>query len=544
MTIKGKQVLSLLLCMLLVLFLLPLAQSGAASAQESGKGKFLYYVNTMGGRRLSEEEVHELVDGLYQEYLGKKLRTAGDETLFTSVSAAASRLRSEMRARTPVVNIRLSVPGSGSGEAFEVYFAALFASAFAHTGNPVEGDYLMYHLSALGLADDSGWYTEDGQTEYNFYFCTSFRTTAAQEQELNGVVNNIISRLKVGGQSNYAKTKAVYDYLCANVTYDYAHLSDPDYDLEYTAYAALKNNSAVCQGYALAMYRLCLALGVECRFIGDDVINHAWNAVSLGGKYYYADSTWDAEAYAGYEYFLRGRDFWSANHMVGDCCGYYDDAYYNESTGTWPLEPALNFSDADYPGITSYTPHITTQPENQTAATGSSVKYSVKTDNSVYSYKWQVKLVDSNTWEEITSGGFQGVNSATLTVPATMARNGYRFRCVLENGYGVTYTKTVRLTVIDQLGIIEHPKNVTVADGATTTMFVTAYGGNLSYQWQVRMKDSQSWYNVNANVYSGSLTATLTIPAKLSRNGLQFRCMVMNEAGTVYSNTATLTVKP
>ena len=56
------------------------------------------------------------------------------------------------------------------------------------------------------------------------------------------------------------------------------------------------NKTAVCQGYAGLLYRLCLEMGISCRMITGTGNGgaHAWNIVALDGKYYNADSTWDA----------------------------------------------------------------------------------------------------------------------------------------------------------------------------------------------------------------------------------------------------------
>ena len=110
--------------------------------------------------------------------------------------------------------------------------------------------------------------------------------------------------------TDYEKIVGVYDWICENVTYDYEHLSDPDYILMRTAYGALINKSAVCQGYAVLLYRLLLELGIDNRVItgyGNGGY-HAWNIVELDGFYYNGDATWDAtwhQAGWDYQYFLR-----------------------------------------------------------------------------------------------------------------------------------------------------------------------------------------------------------------------------------------------
>ncbi|MCD8314100.1 MAG: InlB B-repeat-containing protein, partial [Firmicutes bacterium] len=106
--------------------------------------------------------------------------------------------------------------------------------------------------------------------------------------------------------TDYEKISAIYDYICENVTYDYDGLNNDSDVLKYTAYGALIEGSAVCQGYSTLFYRMLMESGISSRVIagvsyGD---NHAWNIALLGGYYYNLDSTWDAGV-SSYKYFLK-----------------------------------------------------------------------------------------------------------------------------------------------------------------------------------------------------------------------------------------------
>ena len=115
---------------------------------------------------------------------------------------------------------------------------------------------------------------------------------------------NIIEKWKIPTVKFDTKDE-FYDYICSNVTYDHDNLNDESYSLKYTAYAALINKTAVCQGYASLFYRLALDAGVDTRVISGEAGGpHAWNIVKLNGKYYNLDSTWDAGR-STYAYFLK-----------------------------------------------------------------------------------------------------------------------------------------------------------------------------------------------------------------------------------------------
>ena len=85
------------------------------------------------------------------------------------------------------------------------------------------------------------------------------------------------------------------------------------------------------------------------------------------------------------------------------------------------------------------------------------------------------------------------------------------------------------------------PKSLSIAEGKTASFTVKATSEDLSYQWQYRTSSSGSWTNTTL---PGCRTATLSVEAKTSRNGYQYRCKITNASGTATSSAATLTVMP
>ncbi len=150
---------------------------------------------------------------------------------------------------------------------------------------------------------------QPGYNPYAYPGHDEYYTTEAQQAELEAKIDEIIASMDFTGKTTYTKIKMIYDYICDNVVYDYDNLNDDSYDLKYTAYAALINGTAVCNGYALAMCRLLDKIGVENEFVGGTGGGggHAWNIVKIGDKWYCLDSTWDAgeRLRYGYRYFLK-----------------------------------------------------------------------------------------------------------------------------------------------------------------------------------------------------------------------------------------------
>lgn len=101
--------------------------------------------------------------------------------------------------------------------------------------------------------------------------------------------------------SEYEIVCAVNDYLCDKVEYPEedmnAYPNDEGYaPVEHTAYNALKNGSAVCDGYSKAAKLLLNEFGIDCGVEVGTCTNgggHAWNLVNVDGSWYQMDVTWN-----------------------------------------------------------------------------------------------------------------------------------------------------------------------------------------------------------------------------------------------------------
>jgi hypothetical protein len=81
--------------------------------------------------------------------------------------------------------------------------------------------------------------------------------------------------------------------------------------------------------------------------------------------------------------------------------------------------------------------------------------------------------------------------------------------------------------------VTSHPSDQTVAQGQSVTFQITATGaGILHYQWQRN----------EVNIPGASSPSYVLTNATLADNGAKFRCRVISEFGTTFSNQATLTV--
>lgn len=220
-------------------------------------------------------------------------------TNYVTIAQAAVQMRQQMKNRATSFTLYIASDSTD----YEAIIEEVLLQALVHTGKPKEGDYLMWHYAGFGGSVERA--SSGGQYRYTYNLEMAYYTTAAQESQLDTAVSNLLRSLNLSGKSNYQKVKAVYDYICKNVTYDEANLNNDSYTLKFSAYAALVNKTAVCQGYASLFYRLMLELGIDARVIsGDGGGPHGWNIVKLGNVYYNVDTTWDA-GMTEYQFFLR-----------------------------------------------------------------------------------------------------------------------------------------------------------------------------------------------------------------------------------------------
>lgn len=223
-----------------------------------------------------------------------------EEEYSTSIEECALSLREGMQQRAENVKVYYQVPEYVGG-----YAKQILDQALVHTGVPNEGDYLKWQYG--GCQASTSYFTDNnGMCCMTITFTCTYYTTEEQETVLHERMNEVLAELNVYEADDYEKVRAIYDYICTHVLYDNEHVDDKDYKLQYTAYGALINGKAVCQGYSVLFYRMALELGVDNRLIPGKGKNesHGWNIVKLGKHYYNADTTWDCQK-EEYQYFLK-----------------------------------------------------------------------------------------------------------------------------------------------------------------------------------------------------------------------------------------------
>lgn len=332
---KILRIISFILVLIMGLANLPFTFAEEVSAE---KYDFSYY------------EVNPILDGLdiprtvYADvYSSVNNEDFNPDEYLTDADAAAVSLRSSLESRTG----KFTVKYISDQELTEADIEALLEAALFETDAPTQGDYLRWTWRTRSVEGNYVLYGDDYYNALDIEY--TYLTTAAQEQEMDVAVDNLVDSFAfTSATAQQEKIDKIYDYITDNVVYDYENLGREDYLLQHTAYAALLQGKAVCQGYAVLFYRLAEECGLDARVItgvggtGRDS-NHAWNIVGLGDYYYYLDSTWDAERTSTqYQYYLKG---------YSDFPGHLDDPMYctPEFHQRYPI-PESGVSSSEYVG--------------------------------------------------------------------------------------------------------------------------------------------------------------------------------------------------
>lgn len=148
-----------------------------------------------------------------------------------------------------------------------------------------EGDY---------LEQQRYWNISTGVNEYastieidtsGTKYCNTLDQEAAFESKLQSLFASGGALAHIKSLSASEKVVACMEYINKNVA------SISSYEaLRHTAYSALCEGQATCQGKALLLYRMLREVGIANRILmGTDAAAHTYNIVLIDGKYYYCD---------------------------------------------------------------------------------------------------------------------------------------------------------------------------------------------------------------------------------------------------------------
>ena len=311
-----KRTIALILAIVLCLSLSPAAQASPAVRTKS------FTVTQTVTNPLYPEFRDETEPAVITEHEPGIRPTAGGET-YLPLDKALAKLASYLEKRQE--HFYIYVKHDEYIEAMALFDAFKHWDS-SHTGVPTQGDYLLWAYKSY-RQNTHVEFVETGSGDYwtaKIELTMKYYHNADQEKVLTKKIGEVMKALKVASiPDDYHKVRAIYDYICDHVVYSRLYdESDPNYLLQYSAYGAMVNGSAVCQGISTLFYRMLLEAGIDNRVITGWVWTgaHAWNIVKIGDCYYNTDATNDLGREEEYRYFLRSEEFFKS-HTRDD---YYD----------------------------------------------------------------------------------------------------------------------------------------------------------------------------------------------------------------------------
>ena len=450
---------------------------------------------------------------------------AADTGYLTTKAAVIKEMRSQMIDRQSTIEFKVKMePGT-------IDLKEWWQEAISHvTGDGSSGDFLRWQFKSYGAGAEPEMFNKNWTGGYEITYTVTWYTTTQQEFQLNTYIKNtILPQLSLSGKTTYQKVQAIYNWITKNVKYDYTHLNDDTYKLQFTAYAAAINKTAVCQGYANLFYRLANDAGIDCRMIsgtangGDGVWGpHAWNIVKLDdGSYYCLDATWDA-GQSNYTYFLKGTAAFGKDHRVNTAS---DGSYFwsdypvsdtdfdpdalaapsvtggNSSSGkpqlTWKAVPGaaryeVYRSTKQNSGFTLLGTTTATSYVNTGAAAGTTYYYKVRAVSSAGKYGAYSNVVSGKVKAAAPAapsitGGYSATGKPQLTWKAVTGAASYEVYRSTQQSTGFTKINTT-----------------------TATSYVnTGAAAGTIYYYKVRAVNSDGLAGAYSNVVSGSVKSTV-----------------------------------
>ncbi|KAA0758559.1 S-layer protein [Bacillus sp. AR2-1] len=262
-------------------------------ASGTGEGKF------EPSKTVTREQYAQF---LYNTLKYKKPEVAVQDTGDAALLAA---FKDEVQKRINAYETNITLPYKTKNGNQEEVMKTLF-NAYKEVAS--KNEYTNYNRSnvSYGISGSPGNYT--------FTLKITYRETKEQTEYVMKQAKAIVSSITQVGMDDHEKVKAIHDYVVKHISYDTSYKA-------YTAYEALVNRSAVCQGYALLTYQLLKEAGIENHFVvgTGDGQPHAWNLVKIENKWYHLDTTFDdpvpdEQGRVTYSYFNLSDEQIARNH--------------------------------------------------------------------------------------------------------------------------------------------------------------------------------------------------------------------------------------
>lgn len=186
------------------------------------------------------------------------------------------------------------------------------------------------------------------------------RKIEKQRRQIDTAAKKALSSIN-SKMTDVEKALILHDYLVKWIVYD----DSESRNSRLSEVGALIENKANCQGYSVTYKMLLEKAGISSKCYSSKKMNHMWNLVKIGSKWYHVDVTWDdplnernSKEYFGvvfHKYFLLSDKGMKKNGHNGGNLGLakdtkYDNAYWNKVENEFCYQSG-KFVFADKTGI-------------------------------------------------------------------------------------------------------------------------------------------------------------------------------------------------
>lgn len=174
---------------------------------------------------------------------------------------------------------------------------------------------------------------------------------------------NLSNQICAGQSSDYEKARAIYDWMVANIVYDFPYYYGEKESVTIFPEEVLDSKLTICDGYSRLTQALLQAqdipalrvTGTADGRITDAGASHAWNMAYVDNRWIYIDSTWGREK--NYDP-LEGEPEYFTNNSWFDPTPLYFSCSHLGKTST--IDPNGHHDDTPHPttsnGASSVTP--------------------------------------------------------------------------------------------------------------------------------------------------------------------------------------------
>jgi hypothetical protein len=164
--------------------------------------------------------------------------------------------------------------------------------------------YLDDHPQVFWTANAYSYGYRNNQTILQLYSELTQSECNTAAFAFRGKVQSIVQSIP-SGLSEFDREKYLFHYIANICTYDDAAVKASDGWKSYTAYGALMDGKAVCEGYSRAMLLLCGYAGLPGVLVrgSDGNVAHMWNEIKIDENWYHLDLTWCDSSRLVYNYY-------------------------------------------------------------------------------------------------------------------------------------------------------------------------------------------------------------------------------------------------